>query len=225
MATVRFSQDLKAAIIKNARAMFDGQIRTAKANVPSHWADKIYENFFSAEDVAKFNALPAWAMKTMSSIQFGGFYNAPSDVYQTAHHRTDAYRGEDVQLEFSSSRPWPNEFKWEVTGFKIDWRTGTADYGDERWAWLVPEYKEYKRKIFEAEAKQHSFVDGVQKVIDAYVTLAPALKAWPPLWELLPEETKERHKKIVDRPTRETTEIGADLGTMTAAVTFAKLTR
>ena len=58
-----------------------------------------------------------------------------------------------------------------------------------------------------------------------YSTLAPALKAWPALWDLLDEDTKERHKKIVERKKKDTDDIGVDLNSMTAAVTFSKLTR
>jgi hypothetical protein len=45
------------------------------------------------------------------------------------------------------------------------------------------------------------------------------------LWDLIPEEAKERHKKIVEKKKAEVTDIGADLDGMTAAVTFNKLTK
>ena len=58
MATVRFSEQLKDNIYDNAKAMFKANIDKAKADVPAHWADKMYQSFFPAEVIAKFKALP-----------------------------------------------------------------------------------------------------------------------------------------------------------------------
>ena len=120
--------------------------------------------------------------------------------------------------------PWPHSFQPEITGFKSEWRSNKADYNDSRWDWLKPEFKEYVRKIFEQEAKQAKFVEGINKLMNTYSTLAPALKAFPALWDLVPEEAKERHKKIVERKKAEV-ELDVDLNSMTAAVTLNKLTR
>jgi hypothetical protein len=225
MATVRFSDTLKDTIRTNAKLMFRDNIDKAKANVPSHWADKFYQSFFPADDIAKFNALPDYAMETKDNFDFSGFHNAPEDVFQTASHKQSAYKCDEVRLTFSKTMRWPSKLDESVTGFKFNWRQGTADYNDSRWAWLIPEFKEYVRGIFEQESKQESFLEGINKLMETYSTLAPALKAWPALWDLLDDDTKERHKKIVERKKKDTDQIGVDLNSMTAAVTFSKLTR
>jgi len=226
MATVRFSEQLKDNINDNAKAMFKDNIAKAKRDVPAHWADKMYQSFFPAEVIAKFKALPDYAMDKKEAIEFGGFVNAPQDVvFQTAEYSTKAYECDGVRLEFSTAQPWPKDFVQSITGFKSEWRTGKADYTDTRWDWLKPEFKEYNRKIFEQESKQQKFLEGVKSIINTYSTLAPALKAWPALWDLIPEEAKERHKKIVEKKKAEIADIGADLDGMTAAVTFNKLTK
>lgn len=226
MATVRFSEQLKDNIYDNAKAMFKANIDKAKADVPAHWADKMYQCFFPAEVIAKFKALPDYAMDKKETIDFGGFVNAPQDVvFQTAEYNTKAYECDDVRLEFSTAQPWPKDFVQSITGFKSEWRSSKADYNDARWDWLKPEFKEYKRKIFEQESKQEKFLEGIKSIINTYSTLAPALKAWPALWDLIPDEAKERHKKIVEKKKAEVTDIGADLDGMTAAVTFNKLTK
>lgn len=226
MATVRFSDTLKDTIRTNAKLMFKQNIEKAKADVPTHWADKIYQSFFPADVIAKFNALPDYAMDSRDSVTFQGFHNAPDDVFQTAAHKQSAYKIKDeIKLSFSKPMRWPNRLDETVTGFKFQWRDGTADYNDSRWAWLIPEFKEYVRGIFEQESKQESFLEGVNKLMETYSTLAPALKAWPALWDLLDDDTKERHKKIVERRKKDSDEIGVDLNSMTAAVTFSKLTR
>ena len=224
MATVRFSDQLKDSIRENAKAMFKESIDKAKADVPAHWADKLYQSFFPADVIAKFNALPDYAMKKESVLTFGGFYNAPEDVFQTAEFLSKAYECDEIRLEFSKNMPWPHNFEPEITGFKSEWRSNKADYNDSRWDWLKPEFKEYVRKIFEQEAKQAKFVEGINKLMNTYSTLAPALKAFPALWDLVPEEAKERHKKIVERKKAEV-ELDVDLNSMTAAVTLNKLTR
>jgi hypothetical protein len=225
MATVRFSDALKGEIRNNAKAMFKQNIDKAKADVPAHWADKIYQGFFPADDIAKFNALPAHAMAEKQSLDFEGFFNAPEDVFQTATHKQKAYECSTIKLEFSKDMRWPADIEKMNTGFKFQWRNSKADYTDSRWAWLIPEFKEYVRKIFEQESKEASFLEGVDKLMETYSTLAPAIKAWPALWDLVPDEAKERHKKVVERVKKDASDVGVDLNSMTAAVTFSKLTR
>ena len=224
MATVRFSDQLKGNIRDNARAMFKESIDKAKADVPAHWADKLYQSFFPADVIAKFNALPDYAMKKESNLNFAGFFNAPEDVFQTAEYKRNAYECDEIRLEFSKAMPWPHNFEPETTGFKAEWRSNKADFTDSRWDWLKAEFKEYVRKIFEQEAKQEKFLEGINKLMETYSTLAPALKAFPALWDLVPEEAKERHKKVVERKKAEV-ELDVDLNSMTAAVTLNKLTR
>ena len=225
MATVRFSDALKDAINKNAKKMFEANIKKARDDVPAHWADKMYQCFFPAEVITKFKALPDYAMDKEEGMSFEGFHNEPEDVFQTAEYSTKVYRCDTVRLQFSTAQPWPDTFEKETTGFNSGYSSGTCDFNDTRWDWLKPEFKEYNRKIFEQESKQMKFLEGVKSIINTYSTLAPALKAWPALWDLIPDEAKERHKKIVEKKKAEVADIGADLDGMTAAVTFSKLTK
>ena len=225
MATVRFSDSLCEDIRNNARAMFSKSIEDAKADVPAHWADKMYQSFFPSDVISKFNTLPDYAMKEELMVAFAGFSNAPEDVFQTAEFSSKAYKCDEIQLHFSKPMRWPHQFQAEVTGFEANWRSGKADFRDSRWDWLKPEFKEYVRKIFEVEAKQAKFLEGIKTLMKTYSTLAPALKAFPALWDLVPDEAKERHKKIVERKKAEVDVDSMDIKGMTAAVTFSKLTR
>jgi len=47
---------------------------------------------------------------------------------------------------------------------------------------------------------------------------------WPPLWDLIPEEYKDRHRQVVEREKKEVV-VNVDLGTLTATVVAHKLTR
>jgi hypothetical protein len=225
MATVRFSETLKQIVRKNARNMFSSQVQKAKDSFDPLWGDKIYDKLFSADDIAKFNTLPKWAMPTKDSIELEGFYGN-DDVWQTADIRVNTWNLRDnITMHFASTRPWPHDFGAAPTGAKVSWRSLMLDFHDTRWDWLKDEFKAYTNRIFQARAKEESFVDGVEKLMSTYSTLAPALKAWPALWDLLDEETKDRHKKIVERTTRDIETVDVDLNSMTAAVTFNKLTK
>jgi len=47
---------------------------------------------------------------------------------------------------------------------------------------------------------------------------------WQPLWDLIPEEYKERHRQVVEREKKEV-KVDVDLTALTAQVAFHKMTR
>jgi hypothetical protein len=64
---------------------------------------------------------------------------------------------------------------------------------------------------------------GITKVLDAYTTLAPALKALPALWDLLPDDTKDKHKEVVERKKTKAEDIDIDFGSITSTIIANKL--
>ena len=226
MATVRFSDSLKGEIRNKAKAMFQDRIKQAKDNVPAHWADKVYECFFPADVRQKMASLPDYVLRTSEYIEVGGFANAPEDVWQTGDytHQTWMLQG-SIRLSFSKPMPWVDKFSNAPTGFLSNYTNSKFDYTDSRWDWLKPEFKEYNRKVFEAVNKQETFLSSVNKLMETYTTLAPALKAWRPLWDLLPEEAKDRHKTVKERKVTKAEELDLDLNAMTSAVALSKITK
>tara|TARA_Y100000114_G_scaffold142209_1_gene148614 strand:+ start:9790 stop:10470 length:681 start_codon:yes stop_codon:yes gene_type:complete len=226
MATVRFSDTLKGEIRNKAKAMFQDRIKQAKENVPAHWADKVYECFFPADVRQKMASLPDYVLRTSEYIEVGGFANAPEDVWQTGDytHQTWMLQG-SIRLTFSKPMPWVDKFSNAPTGFLSNYTNSKFDYTDSRWDWLKPEFKEYNRKVFEAVNKQETFLSSVNKLMETYTTLAPALKAWRPLWDLLPEEAKDRHKTVKERKVIKAEELDLDLNAMTSAVALSKITK
>ena len=226
MATVRFSDTLKGEIRNKAKAMFQDRIQKAKDNVPAHWADKVYECFFPADVRQKMASLPDYVLRTSEYIEVGGFANAPEDVWQTGDytHQTWMLQG-SIRLSFSKPMPWVDKFSNAPTGFLSNYTNSKFDYTDSRWDWLKPEFKEYNRKVFEAVNKQETFLSSVNKLMETYTTLAPALKAWRPLWDLLPDEAKDRHKTVKERKVVKAEELDLDLNAMTSAVALSKITK
>jgi hypothetical protein len=135
------------------------------------------------------------------------------------------YTTSSVMLSFSSARRWPETWPEQMAGAKIDWRSLYLHWNDDRWDDVKKHVFDYNQRIQTIEQKEESFVNGVKEIINTYATLAPALKAWPALWDLVPDDAKERHKKIVERVKKEASDITADLNNLTAQVTFSKLTK
>lgn len=209
MATVRFSKELQDEIIKKAKAVFDKQLETAKNSRPSHeWADKIYTTLFG-QHVPALNAVPQEFLNMVEYIEVGrvGAVNC------------------GLRFDLPSKRAWPREF------VETEYAKRTNTYGSELilkdhlvWGELFVEVKDWQDRIKAVHTKRDEFVTQVQKIIDAHATLAPALKMWQPLWDLIPEEYKERHRKVVEREKKETV-VDVDLSSMTAAVVAHKITR
>ena len=229
MATVRFSQQLQDDIVRNAERMFDDNIEQAKKNYPKDWGKKLYDSLFSADIQAKMNALPNGFFGKVESLPLTGFKDAPEDVWQSKHTKVDTWKRVDLQLQLPSPLPFPPKDVWQKAsdnGYYMDYSRNEVDFHNEKFEWLHEPFKKYTQGIFNAEAKKDEFVAGVKQIVTTYTTLAPALKAWQPLWDLLPDDAKERHKKITEKPKPKTAEdIGVDLNSMTAQVTFNKLTR
>jgi len=220
MATVRFSEQLKSDILSNAKRLFKQQKESAVSSFPEGVADTIYDKFFTADVVGKMNALPDGFLKTKESIEFTGFQDIPEHIADKHMYTTSS-----VMLNFSSARRWPETWPEQMTGGKIDWRALRLHWNDDRWDDVKKHVFDYNQRIQTIEQKEESFVEGVKEIINTYATLAPALKAWPALWDLVPDDAKERHKKIVERVKKEASDITADLNNLTAQVTFSKLTK
>jgi len=211
MAVVRFSEELKDAIIKNAKALFSNRINAArKASPPiaDEVADLVYAQFMPA-----VNTLPKELLQWSNRVDIRVSYNA-------SH----------IEISYEAAREYPkpnNRIKMD-DGVLIDSMFYISLKLPD-----TPKYKTYIEQIavwhegVKALEKQcDEFVSGVKKVIEAHTTLAPAIKAWPPLWDLVPETFRERHRKVVERTKpASTAELDVDLTSLTTAVTIAKITR
>lgn len=209
MATVRFSKELKGDIIANAKKVFEKQLVTAQENRPSHeWGDKIYSTLFGAH-VPALNNVPAYFLRQAEKIT------------------VENVRGTSCLLEFnlSAKRPFPIEFPDTPLAKNSGYYGGGITLKDvAEWEELQADVVRWRNGIRAVEEKRNQFVEQVKKIINAHATLAPALKMWQPLWDLIPESYKERHHKVVERGKKEV-DIDVDLSAMTATVVAHKITR
>ena len=206
MATVRFSKDLIDVIIKNAGNIFNKQMDAARNNVDPTWGDRIYKIIY-AKYIPAMNALPVCFFSTTSEMKVARI------------------NGKDIgglECKMTSSRPVPNTLPTDVPAKSKDYY-GYELVGHE-WEDIAQEIADYKANIATVQAKREAFIESVKKVIMAHSTLAPALKMWQPLWDLIPEDYKERHRQVVEREKKEV-KVDVDLSALTAQVAFHKMTK
>jgi hypothetical protein len=210
MATVKFSRELRERIVNNAKAKFAAPLQKARESAPKDWGPRLYDAIFQ-QYVDNVALLPLWWTSSTDKINVS--------------HIGELHVG--LAFPLPAAKPYPAHMpQTEVEGMPARRR---SSYGDDLMLQDVPAFAElkaeviaWKKRIAFVENQQKEFAESVQKVINAYVTLAPALKAWTPLWELIPDDVKEKHKQIVERKAKEV-ELDVDLGRMTALASYTKI--
>jgi hypothetical protein len=207
MATVRFSQELRDKIKVNAGNLFTADLQKADA-VPEGLGDKIYEIAY-ASYIPAMNALPNEFFYTLSGISVKKIGDV---VYSSP------------RLSFRNGKRPIAETPLANMLYKSNYSREDWDLIGDGWAEVKQELDLRKNRIAEVARKKNEFVESVNKIINSYETLAPALKAWQPLWDLIPDEYKERHRRVVERTKNEVV-LDVNLDTLTAQVIKSKLTR
>jgi hypothetical protein len=209
MATVRITKELTDAIIDNAKAKFHDSIKKADDSRPGHhWGDYIYDAIYG-QYVPIMAQLPAGFIGTINKVLVRRFGPYQIDLY----------------FEFSAPKLWPNCLPPQAP---VENHYGNAlmlDSSHPVWDDLHAEVKAWKDRCDAARKRSQEFTGGVSKVLENFSTLAPALKEWPPLWELVPEYYKNKHKEITEKRSKaDKPAVDKDvLGKLTGAITAAKL--
>lgn len=217
MATVRFSQELKDRIFRNARQMFEKRISAAEAAAPDQsWGMRIYDALFG-EYTTALAAVPNGFMR----------YSKEFSV-----RRVGSQSAASITLNLPNPMPWPNDLHLVTELAEADYpSTITLQYPKDEngndlphavWDEFAAECKRWRDGIQAVKDKQNEFVQQVATLIENYATLAPALKAWPPLWDLIPEDVKNKHKEVVVREKKQV-EHGLDLSALTATSVAIKI--
>lgn len=220
MATVRITDTLKSDVNKAIMDMYERRMNstseTRQARVLQD-ADLVYAKLF-APYMAHINALP------------GDFFNmADSFVLKEVG-------GVKLTLpmvhNFTSQKRFPvrsakmGAFEVQSWGYPHSPRTAyLVIHYVEGWEDLFVAVQQLNAELQKLKEDRDTFRVGVRKVLDAHATLAPALKAWPPLWDLLSEEVKNRHREVNHRRTKGGASIDADLDTLTGLAVANKFVR
>lgn len=206
MATIRITKELTEQITGNARAKFAGRIKAVEATAPVSWGDYIYEKLFG-QYVPIMEQLPE------------EFFDVADKI---AVMRVG---GQAVNLHFtlSSRKRWPKRLPADAPA-EANYYGGALILKDDlMWGELYAEVVAWKNKCAAIRKQAEEFTEGVSKILASYSTLSPALKAWPPLWELVPERVKDKHKEIVERKKPEKEAPDIDTTKLTAVLAASKM--
>jgi len=210
MAVVRITKALEDTVRNTARDKFTARIREAEQSIPNgeHWGDFIYEKILG-KYLPIMEQLPDKFFSTISVIPVESICGATASI----------------NFLLSSQKLWPNELPSDVPIRKAMYSNKLTLTDDPVWHELYQEVSAWKLRCATIRSQAQEFTEGVSKVLNSYSTLAPALKAWPPLWDLLPEYIKDKHKEIVERTRSDREEPSLDTAKLTAIMAASKLLR
>jgi len=211
MAVVRTTDALLSEVLGNADRMFASKYETVRKFDMPYSPMEIYDKMFG-DWKEHMLALPADIIMRKTSFHIA--------------------RVNNINLGYMVSLPTPMPIpdrvpktaSIEAIGYL---GAGAAHFlvkGSE-WSILYDVVVERERRIIALNEDVKRFKDGVTTVLKQFSTLAPALKAWPPLWDLLSEATKGKHRQVVDRKKPEMAVTDVNLDTLTTTVVMSKLTR
>jgi hypothetical protein len=208
MAVVRITKQLTEDILARAKGKFSDRIRAAEESVPNseRWGDYVYEKLLG-KHIPIMEQLPMEFFNIMNNIQV----NRVGD------------QGVNIRFKLSTNKRWPLQLPSDAPAEKNSYGSYVALNSDPVWDELHAEVVAWRTRCSNIRTQASEFTEGVSKVLSSYSTLAPALKAWPPLWELLPEYAKNKHKEIVERtkPDREAPTL--DTNKLTAIMAASKI--
>ena len=228
MATVRFSDELKSRIKGNAKEIYDKKLKKLKEDFVSsrNFGEELYQLTFSNT----LDSQPDWYFEQQEACTFEGFYNLPENMSREQKYLYDDL---DFGFKYSTKHAIPNDCKGSK--FKDDnkcrlssYGTWTLDYESSKWDGIKRDVLVYTQQRRQLELDRYEFVEGVMAVVEAHATLAPAVKSWSGLWELVPESYRTRARQVVPKKerqviTRDKAEV--DLSKMTGVVVASKLTK
>lgn len=206
MTTVRISKSLIDTVSDKALLTMAPALARANADLPDNsWGMRIYDILFGDVQSLLAQVPPHWLRYT-DKFNVHGVGGVSCNMGYT----------------LPTPRPWPN----------IITKTNLVEdtYSTDRvvltssivWGEYHAEVVRYHKRIDAARSRQEEFVGMVKKILTTYSTLAPALKAWPPLWDLLPEDVKEKHREVHVAEKR-VVNLNVDVDKLTAMSTAAKL--
>jgi len=213
MATVRFSQELRTQIMRSANNIFHSKIAAVRSRpLPAEWTgDTLYDAIFS-EWRTHMEALPKEFFYSYDNF---GLRTVGSIVVRTGFKLATKRR-------FPANIP-SNQFVFR-SGYGSTNEFDLKDHPDSPFRSLIDHFKQIERDAGALEEQRHAFAQGVQKVLDAHATLAPALKAWPALWDLLSEDVKNKHRFVANKANAPKPSLeGVDVAALTATVVMNKL--
>ena len=211
MATVKFSRELRDNIRASAYNSFNKKISEANNKKPTDpmWGTYIYNEVFGA-DQALLSTVPEKYLRFTNRIGVNHVKDLRVNLEFQLPQRVPVPDEHTCPLSSTTSSYGALEVRLKMIGDSTVW--------DELYAECVA----WKEAVSKAEAARLEFTNMVASVTQAYDTLAPALRAFPPLWDYLSDSVKEKHKEVKERVKKEVV-LDVDMGKLTAMATAQKM--
>ncbi len=206
MATVKLGKELRDQIITSAYNKFSKQVEEAeRIDLGAHWGDYIYETIFGGyRDV--LSNVPSQFLRTQNEIRIRGIGGV----------------GCSLNFAFTNSEVLPIHM-WECSMASMDSYNNYTLKHHTAWDELFHLYVAKRDRINAAQQRRSEFRDMVREVVNNHATLAAALRTWPPLWDIVPEWAKDKHREIKEKVKKDEPQLNVDLGRLTAMATAQKL--
>jgi len=214
MAVVRISDQMKKIVVAAARNTFEKRLETARASLELPMtAEEVYSCIFG-EWVEKMEALPK------------EFFNYSSEITIERIHGM----GYSYTFKLATEKPLPRYIPTmpHVRAARSYGATTLDLIDDESGTWtaLFQAFEAWRGRVTAIENERSTFVSGVKHVLDSHTTLAAALRTWPPLWDLIPETYRNKHKEVVPKKEKQQEmllESGVDIDRLTALAAINKM--
>lgn len=208
MATVRISNDLAERILGNARALFTKRDNALDQARPDNWAPgQLLNRWFDADPRRRstLEAMVSLGWSTTTSYTNFRLMDSASNLIHTEHVPTPG-----IQLPSAIVN-------------SINVREGTGP--DTVFAAEIEFFKNIKKEKRELNAEATAFIEQVRKVVRNCSTLKQALSVWPGIWELVPQEFKDKHNEVSERKTAERVkdELAIDVQSLNVGLVTAKI--
>lgn len=208
MAVVKLGKELREEIIKRAKNIFKAKYDAAKKELEdSKLGDEVY------------NLVMQPYQHHVSQL--------PSEFFAKADEFQIEVDNVTVKFHLNGKKPWfrdqmPENRYAKLTNSYYNYHL-TLKEGNPEFDEYFGKVRFFKEKSQMISQNEKNFVGGITKVLDAYTTLAPALKALPALWDLLPDDTKNKHKEVVERKKTKAEDIDIDFGSIASTIIANKL--
>lgn len=213
MAIVRMSQQLKIHIANIAMGVYAKRIEEARTAFKFPYDGPTLYDMIMGEWQERVSALPRafFTMRTSISIRRIG----------------DIAPNSDDMLPLTRAMPFPRAFPtgYDVMLTEVDRR----DYAlitllpSDRWQPIIDAATAWKAN-YDAIYKQGAdFSVSVNKALDAYGSLNAAVKDWPALWELVPDQYKDRMRATDAKEKKKAALPDIDLNQLTATIAASKI--
>lgn len=214
MAMVRISRDLVHVVLSKADDSFSIRLNRERENpnLPMT-GDEIYERTFG--------------------MWYNGMMSMPREFFNFHSSLTiSRVKGVTCNLNtpLSVEKPFPMDYAQQdmFSRARSYSRVSEIDLHGDEWNALYDAVLQWKERIDSVATQRATFRLTLEKLLGKHTTLASALKEWPPLWDFLTDEVKDRHNAPTVRSRKVVTdespkpEVNTD--TLTSLATLNKIT-